>query len=144
MEHWPRAEYPNTSTAPMDVEFWIEVIDKFDKRNLLSQFPGGTIMRSNYEPRQKGRFLSSAEGLATNENLWAPVGVLRYDIHADGHVQTYKIPKVISDILSEMVPPNKVAVRVVSTWEDGNVTCLVRVKLYGLPAKESEENLDPP
>lgn len=134
------------STAPMDVEFWIEVIDKFDKRNLFSQFPGGTIMRSNYEPRQEGRFLSSAEGgLATDgEDLWAPVGTLRYDIYADEHAQTYKIPKEIRGMLTKMVPPNKVAVRVVSTWEGGNVTCLVRVKLYRLPAEGLEEKLDPP
>lgn len=145
VEHWPRTEYSNTNIAPMDVEFWIEVVDKFDKRHLLSQFPGGTIMRSNYEPRQKGRFLLSAEGgLATDEDLWAPVGALRYDVYADEHVQTYKIPKVIRDILSTMVPPNKVAVRVVSNWGDGNVTCLARVKLYGLPAEGTEEKLDPP
>lgn len=132
-------------TAPMDVELWIEVVDQFDKRHLLSQFPGGTIMRSNHEPRQKGRFLFSADGgLATDEDLWAPVGSLRYDVYADEHVQTYKIPKAIRDILSTMVPPNKVAVRVVSNWGDGNITCLARVKLYGLPPEGTEEKLDPP
>lgn len=71
------------------------------------------------------------------------MGALRYDIYADGHVQTYKIPKVIRDILSKMVPPKKVAVRVVSNWGDGNVTCLARVKLYGLPTEGTEEKLDP-
>lgn len=56
VEHWPRTEYSITSTAPMDLEFWIEVSDKYDKRHLVSRFPGGTIMRSNHEPRQRGGF----------------------------------------------------------------------------------------
>lgn len=72
------------------------------------------------------------------------MGTLRYDVNEDGHVQSYKISDVFRDILSRMVPPNKVAVRVVSNWGDGNVTCLARVKLYGLPAKGMEEKLEPP
>lgn len=144
VEHWPRTEYSNTSTAPMDVEFWIEVPDEFHKRHLRNQIPHGTIMHSNNEPRQKGRFLSAEEELNTKEELWAPVGALRYDVNADGHVQKYKIPGVIRDILSRMRPPKKVAVRVVSNWGDGDVTCLARVKLYGLPEKGTEEKLEPP
>lgn len=144
VEHWPKREYSNTSTAPMDVEFWIEVPDRFHRGHLVNQFPHGTIMRHNNEPRQKGRFLSAKKELTTKKEVWAPVGALRYDINADGHVQTYKIPEAIRDILGTMVPPNKVAVRVVSNWGDGNVTCLARVKMYGLPEMGTEEKLEPP
>lgn len=144
VEHWPRTEYLNTSTAPMDVELWIEVPDEFHKRHLGNQIPRGTIMYSNNEPRQRGRFLSAEGELPTKEGFWAPLGALWYDVNADGHVQKYKIPEVIRDILSRMLPPNKVMVRVVSNWGNGNVTCLARVKLYGLPVKGTAEKLEPP
>lgn len=144
VEHWPRAEYPNISTAPMDLELWTKVPDYNDKLILHDQFSRETIMLSNNEPRQQGRILSAEEDL-TKHGFWAPLGALRYDVHADGHVQKYKIPERVREVMSaRMLATNKVAVRVVSNWGDGKVTCLVRVKLYGLQEMATEEKLNPP
>lgn len=143
VEHWPRTEYPNISAAPMDVEFWIEVSDHYHRQLLFDQLSGGTIMLSNNEPRQQGRILSAEEDL-TNKGLWAPVGALLYDVYADRHVQKYKIPERVRDVMSGMLPTKRVAVRVVSNWGDVNVTCLVRVKVYGLQEEGTDEELDPP
>lgn len=143
VEHWPRTEYPDIRAAPMDVELWIEVPDFYHRQILYDQMSRGTIMLSNHEPRQQGRILSAEDDL-TKHGLWAPVGAFRYDVYADGHVQKYKIPERVREVISRMIPTNRVAVRVVSNWGDGNVTCLARVKLYGLQERRTEEKLDPP
>lgn len=143
VEHWPRTEDSNIRAAPMDVELWIEVSDSYHRELLYNQTPRGTTMLSNNEPRQQGRILSAEEDL-TKHGLWAPIGALRYNVYTDKIAQRYKIPDGVREVMNGMLPTNKVAVRVVSNWGNGNATCLARVELYGLQVNGTEEELDPP
>ncbi|MCJ1471244.1 hypothetical protein MMC07_009892 [Pseudocyphellaria aurata] len=70
-----------------------------------------------------------------------PVGRWKYDIHAGEIAQFFPVP---IDLEALDVAVDKVVIRVNSNWGTFTpVTCLVRVKMYGIDKNGLHENLDP-
>lgn len=156
VEHFRKDQVLLLGSAPKEIELWIEIkgdsysssssstsvdadadaenIREKIRQSISNLYPD--ILNRTYTP-QKDRLLDSKTALGPE---WVPVGRWIYQISSPhDNVQYFKIPLDLGSIgggLRVVVTTRQLAVRVNSNWGNVDRTCLVRVGLHGVDAKQ--------
>lgn len=115
---------PISTSAPREVELWIEILDE-DVRASVSDAIGRTTDLWESSSPQAQKELDPKVSLGEN---WVPVGRWTYNIWNQQEVQTFGVDV---PLLEYGVRTEKVAVRVNSNWGDIGYTCVNRLRLHG-------------
>ncbi|KAG5519225.1 hypothetical protein PMAC_002313 [Pneumocystis sp. 'macacae'] len=113
IEHVDSKIAHDVSTAPRDVELWVQVDDLRMREKMIQQSLLSIKQSENNTPPSKSYVLAAT---------------MTYNIFSLYPIQTFPIPVSIRQL---SIPIENVIFRIISNWGNSKFTCLYRVRVHG-------------
>ncbi|KAG4304062.1 hypothetical protein PORY_002585 [Pneumocystis oryctolagi] len=102
------------STAPRDVELWVEVNDSHMREQMIQQ----SLLS-----------IKNSENTVPPSKFYVLAATMTYNIFSTYPIQTFPIPDAIKQL---NIPIENVVFRIISNWGNNKFTCLYRVRVHGI------------
>ena len=137
VEHIDHDATLDIGAAPHHLELWVQIEDP-EKREIVAMAAEGVISETFCKP-QAGQQGCPTGDYGVKEALdatWVRIGAWEYNIYTGKNVQSLPVQVALDHF---KVPIEKASIRVRSNWGTRDYTCLYRLKLHGLLARDETE-----
>ncbi|KAK9449882.1 uncharacterized protein V1518DRAFT_414972 [Limtongia smithiae] len=142
INHIPKDTARDITTAPKEIEVWVEVNDEDDRHDLREAAARSVISPSRHidvsgsggnriEVKSTGDGVDEPEQLSRTSPNYVRVGRFTYDINGPFHLQTFKFTRPVGRLLKTKIPIVNVAFKVTQNWGSSDFTCLYKVMVHG-------------